>query len=124
MTNTPKEERKLVIGFAYLIDCKIRQNADFGDAVPNDVASGYYVGSITESPGGSFRDIGSLVSSCAEAAAASKAWNVPVDMNFEGLIKTKTMTLLLQPIQNVRATYKSVKELADTYLTQMQKQPK
>ena len=56
------------------------------------------------------------MSACAEAAKASEVFSIPVDMNYEGLIKTKAMTVLVQPIQENPRDYKSIEELVRTYL--------
>lgn len=114
-------EKKLVFAFGYLMDYRYDPNADYPGALPRGITSGYYVGFTTKSPGGSFRDIGSLKSACAEAAEASKVWSIPVDMNFEGLVRTKTLTVLLQPIEEDPENYKSVDELLQKYLPAMKK---
>jgi len=110
------EDNTLVLAYGYLIDYCSDPNADAFGVISDRVTPGYYVGSTTESPGGAFRDLNNLEAACAEAALACKVWSVPVDMNFEGFVKTKTMALLLQPIQENPADYKSVEELAQEYL--------
>ena len=109
------KKHHLVLSYGYLVSLRHDPNADAFGAVPTSITSGYYVGSTAERPGGQFCDLSNLLTACATAAEASAAWDVPVDMNFEGPVRTKTMDLLLQPIQDVSANYKSVEELVQTY---------
>lgn len=90
-----EKKNTLVLAYGYLIGYCHDPNADVFGVIPNRVTPGYYVGSTTESIGGTFRDLNNLEAACAEAALACKVWSIPVDMNFEGFVRTKTMTLLL-----------------------------
>ncbi len=110
------EELKLVFAYGYLVEIRHDPNSDYFGVRPPLPVSGYYVGSTTKSPGGSFSDLGNLVYACAAAAQISRAWSIPVDMTFEGMVRTKTMTVLLQPIQINPIDYKNVDELSMKYL--------
>jgi len=109
------KKHHLVLAYGYLVGLRHDPNADAFGAVPTSITAGYYIGSTAVNPGGQFCDLGNLVTACATAVEASAAWNVPVDMNFEGPVRTKTMDLLLQPIQDNSANYKGVEELIRTY---------
>ncbi|MBI2665484.1 hypothetical protein HYX12_02595 [Candidatus Woesearchaeota archaeon] len=114
------EKHHLVLAYGYLVGLRHDPDADAFGAVPTGITAGYYVGSTAVNPGGQFCDLGNLGIACATAAEASAAWDVLVDMNFEGPVRTKTMDLLLQPIQDNPANYKSVEELVDTYRPKQQ----
>src|SRR3989338_10039280 len=109
------EKQHLVLAYGYLVGLRHDPNADAFGAVPTGITPGYYVGSTAVSPGGQFCDLSNLLTACATAAEASAVWDVPVDMNFEGPVRTKTMDLLLQPIRDDPANYKSVEELVQIY---------
>lgn len=112
-------EKKLVFGYGYLININIEAGDDC-QGLPQKMPIGSYVkgyyGGFLGHPGGAFRDLGNLASACAEVAQASAVFSSPVNMNFEGLVKTKSMTVLVQPIQEDAKDYKSVDELVQKYL--------
>lgn len=58
-----------------------------------------------------------LIRAVASAAQKSRELSVLVNMNFEGLARDRKMTLLLQPVQDDTADYKSVEELKSMYLS-------
>ena len=109
------KKHHLVLSYGYLVGLRHDPDADALGAVPTDITQGYYTGSTTVSPGGQFCDLSNLLTACATATEASAAWDVPVDMNFEGPVRTKTMDLLLQPIRDNPANYKSVEDLVVIY---------
>ena len=100
-------EEKLVFAYAYMINN--------GLGLPKGLP-GFFVGNQDAPIKGNFEGRNNLKYAAIHASRKSRELSTLVDMNFEGLARDDGMTLLLQPIQEYRANYKSVNELMKKYL--------
>ena len=100
-------EHKLVFAYAYMMNNNL--------ALPKGLP-GYFVGNPDAPTKDNFEGNNNLKYAVIHASRKSLELSTLVDMNFEGLARDDGMTLLLQPIQEDAANYKSVDELMKKYL--------
>ncbi len=98
-------ENKLVFARAYWMNSPFEEGQ-----------AGFFVGDPSNPSKGSYEGNNNLRFAVAKVAERSSELSTTVDTEFEGLARDGKMTLLLQPIEQDTAKYKSVDELARMYL--------